>query len=105
MTNIDPENTEQMLAYKTTIKMYEMFSFLFGSPVTYHWNKQNFMFWFTNVLLAFTWSLILYTMWFHCSNGNVKRIAEPLAIGGISIAASGKKNEKFEKNFKLKFSF
>lgn len=83
--NIDVENTEHMLAYKTTIKLYGAFSKLFGVTVGYGWKPtRSVMFWLTNILLFVVWFSIVYTGYFHYMHGNLKRILEPLAIIGIS---------------------
>lgn len=83
--NIDAENTEHMLAYKTTMRLYGVFAKVYGITVDYSWRpKRSFMHWFTWVLLSCAWFSIIYTVYFHYARGNFKRILEPLAIGGIS---------------------
>lgn len=85
--DINVEYTEHMLAYKFMMRIYSIFADCFGITVKYtHRPVRTFMFWFASFLLFFTWITIIYTVAFHCSNGQYSRVLEPLAISGIAFS-------------------
>lgn len=87
--NIYSEYTEQMTAYKMTIRMYSTFSKIFGIKVGYDWiPRRCVMYWFTYFLLFLAWVSIIYTVQLHYIHGNYKRMLEPLAIVGVASSVT-----------------
>lgn len=86
---IDIESREHMRAYRHMMKIYSAFAMFFGINVSYSYRPtRSYMFWFANFMLIATWTNIIYTVTFHCKNGQYKRVLEPLAISGVAYSVN-----------------
>lgn len=80
----DLESSEPLVAYKSVIRFYKIFSKVFGTKVSYDWIPEHyFTFWLTYFLLISTYVNIAYTIVVYCIEGNYSSILKPLGIIGI----------------------